>query len=103
MTRVRQPLIKQASLNNPPTYRQAHLDTEEALYETTSKTRTFTSNQDLLLGPNGFTSSVTTSSISSNRQRERLQDPLKVLSTIRNPSSNMSSLGDLYNNKISVS
>ncbi len=101
-------------MNEPPTYRPAAFNTSETLYETSNKSqRNFTSHQELSehspantkpTNENQYlSSSVTTSSISSqnihnrNRQRERLQDPLKILSTIRNPSSRLNSLYDIQN------
>ena len=103
--RQRQPLTKQVSLNNPPTYRGRDDQDDEDLYETSGsplKNKPFTSTQELR---NYFSDnqqfSSTTSSISqlntSSRipRIERLQDPLSILKTIRNSSSRLNSTCNL--------
>ena len=106
MRQQRQPLIKQVSLNNPPTYRPHDDDHDEDLYENSSsplKNKPFTSTQELrnYLSDSNQQFSSTTSSISqlntSSRipRLERLQDPLNILKSIRNSSSRLNSTCDL--------
>ena len=108
--RYRQPLQKQTSVNNPPTQQLSKAffaDHDEDFYESSKpKNKTFTSNQELMQNSgylnqensNYFSSpSSSISQINSatqnnrSRTRERLQDPLKILKTIRHSSSNLNS------------
>ena len=89
---MKQPLIKQISLNNPPTYyQQLNDDDESTLYENLSKSpnKSFTSNHELrnaqYINDQYFsspTSSISqlntslTSRTSISRRVERMQDPL---------------------------
>lgn len=114
--RQRQPFIKQASLNNPPTYKS---DFDENPYETNvnshliqnKQNKTFQSNQELTMTNNPandfnnysenlyFSSNASSTSqlnqLNRSGRRERLQDPTKILKTIRNSSSHLNSLNNL--------
>jgi hypothetical protein len=63
-SKLKQTLIKQASLTNPPSYlnklnsdRDDVDQNNEALYENSSQTKSFTSNQELLIRKIGSTTS----------------------------------------------
>lgn len=105
--KLRQTLIKQASLNQPPSYLRSEYD-ESSLYENAqSKTKSFTSNQELCqkMG-DAFVSSPASSnsqlnmsihSRTSSNRAERIQDPMLLLKNLKNTSrinsaSNLSSI-----------
>lgn len=107
-------------MNNPPTEQllsNTAFSNDEDLYENSSsgnkpKNKTFASSQELMQNSQqhnyGYFSSPSSSICQLNsggqqqqqqpqrsRTRERLQDPLKILETIRNSCSNLNSLTDL--------
>lgn len=108
-------MLKQASLNNPPTYR-ADFDDENP-YESNlnshliqkKQNKTFQSNQELTMtndptnnnsenfyfSSNASSTSQLNQSLNRTGRRERLQDPTKILKTIRNSSSHLNSLNNL--------
>ena len=115
--KLRQTLIKQASLNQPPSYLRSEND-ESSLYENAqSKTKSFTSNQELrqkmvdpyMSSPASSNSQLNVSvhSRTSSNRAERIQDPMLLLKNLKNTSrinsaSNLSSIEATYESTVNT-
>lgn len=97
--KLRQPLLKQASLNNPPTYSSQRNNQDD--YKNSNNLKSNTSNFEIvnLNEQNLFNSSQNSSSTQLNTRktpRERLQDPLQILKTLTsNPNSRLNSINNI--------